>query len=62
MNFLRKSIDLPTASDALPGRETPTPVTRTHLVLDTSMVPPFPDGFEQLVVGMGCFWGADSPF
>ena len=31
-------------------------------VLDTPITPPFPEGFEQVVVGMGCFWGADRPF
>lgn len=60
--FSRQAAPLPTADSALPGRDTPIPVTRTHLVLDTAMTPPFPDGFEQLVVGMGRFWGADRPF
>ena len=60
--FFRKAAPLPTADTALPGRDTPIPVTRTHLVLDTPMVPPFPDGHEQLVVGMGCFWGAERLF
>jgi len=33
-----------------------------HLVLGTSMTPPFPDGTEQIVVGLGCFWGAERKF
>jgi peptide-methionine (S)-S-oxide reductase len=37
-------------------------VIRPHLVLDTPIVPPFPDGLEQVVVGMGCFWGAERLF
>jgi peptide-methionine (S)-S-oxide reductase len=47
---------------ALPGRQQPVPVADRHAVLGTSMTPPFPDGFEQLVVGMGCFWGAERVF
>ncbi len=47
---------------ALPGRDTPMPVAPAHLVLGTPMTPPFPEGFEHLVVGMGCFWGAERKF
>jgi peptide-methionine (S)-S-oxide reductase len=60
MSFLfRKSVAMSTADTALPGRERPIVVARPHLVLDTPLNPPFPDGFEQIVVGMGCFWGAE---
>lgn len=38
------------------------PVPPTHLVLGTSMTPPFPEGSQQIVVGMGCFWGAERKF
>ena len=63
MSFLfRKSIELPSADNALPGRETAMPVVAKHLVLDTPITPPFPDGFERIVVGMGCFWGAERLF
>jgi peptide-methionine (S)-S-oxide reductase len=33
-----------------------------HHVLGTSFTPPFPDGSEIAVVGMGCFWGAERLF
>ncbi len=49
-------------ADALPGRPTPLPVAERHAVLGTPMTPPFPDGLEQIVVGMGCFWGAERIF
>jgi len=63
MSFLfRKAAELPTAASALPGRDAAMPVAARHLVLDTPIVPPFPDGFERLVVGMGCFWGAERLF
>ena len=48
--------------DALPGRDQPMPVAPAHLVLDTPMTTPFPAGTEQIVVGMGCFWGAERTF
>jgi peptide-methionine (S)-S-oxide reductase len=47
---------------ALPGRATEMPVPARHAVLGTPLKPPFPDGFEQLIVGMGCFWGAERVF
>jgi len=53
---------MPTAETALAGRDTPVTVPARHEVLLTSMVGPFPEGSEQLVVGMGCFWGAERIF
>src|ERR671920_2582802 len=47
---------------ALPGRETAMPVRASHDVLGTPLTPPFPEQMEQLVVGMGCFWGAERLF
>jgi peptide-methionine (S)-S-oxide reductase len=57
--FFRKAAEMPTAETALPGRDATMPVVARHLVLDTPITPPFPDGFERIVVGMGCFWGAE---
>jgi peptide-methionine (S)-S-oxide reductase len=63
MSFLfRKPAEMPTADTALPGRDSAMPIVARHLVLDTPMTPPFPDGFERIVVGMGCFWGAERLF
>jgi peptide-methionine (S)-S-oxide reductase len=47
---------------ALPGRDTPIPVPDRHFVLGTPLKPPFPDGLQTAVVGMGCFWGAERVF
>jgi len=47
---------------ALPGRPGPITVPGRHLVLGTPLAPPFPDGLEQAVFGMGCFWGAERKF
>ena len=49
-------------AQALPGRATPLPVPATHHVLGTPLQPPFPDGLEQAVFGLGCFWGAERIF
>ena len=38
------------------------PVPERHFVLGTPLAPPFPDGFETIAVGMGCFWGAERKF
>ncbi len=50
------------AASALPGRDEPIPVPARHEVLGTPLVPPFPEGYEQAIVGMGCFWGAERVF
>jgi peptide-methionine (S)-S-oxide reductase len=47
---------------ALRGRDREMPVAPRHAVLGTPMKPPFPEGFEQAIVGMGCFWGAERVF
>ena len=60
--FSRKPLDLPTPETALPGRDRAMPVPARHDVLGTPLQPPFPDGFEQAVFGLGCFWGAERKF
>src|SRR5947209_3243825 len=47
---------------ALRGRDTEMPLANRHAVLGTPLRPPFPAGTESLVVGMGCFWGAERVF
>jgi peptide-methionine (S)-S-oxide reductase len=62
--FLRRDkAQLPTADEALPGRpRRPFAVPERHFVLGTPLEPPFPEGLEQVVFGMGCFWGAERKF
>ena len=48
--------------DALTGRAEAMPVAPKHLVLGTPMAPPFPEGLDTAVFGMGCFWGAERKF
>jgi peptide-methionine (S)-S-oxide reductase len=47
---------------ALPGRPEPLEVADEHFVLHRSIKPPFPAGFETVLFGMGCFWGAERKF
>src|SRR5215207_2475155 len=47
---------------ALPGRDAPIPVPERHDVLGTPLQPPFPEQMEQIVLGLGCFWGAERLF
>ncbi len=57
-----KPTTLPSAAEALPGRDTPMSFEPVHAVLGTSMVEPFPEHCEKIVFGMGCFWGAERKF
>jgi len=60
--FRRKSTEgmtVPTAGETLPGRAEPVPVPAAHYVNGNPLVGPFPNGLDTLVVGMGCFWGAE---
>jgi peptide-methionine (S)-S-oxide reductase len=60
--FGRHQTRMPTAAEALPGRSQPLPVPDAHLVLGTSLTPPFAEGLATAVFGMGCFWGAERKF
>lgn len=62
MFMFRKKTELPTASEALRGRDTPMSITNRHAVLGHPLQPPFPETLQQVLFGMGCFWGAEKTF
>ena len=62
MFLFTKNAEMVTPENALPGRDTPMQVPERHDVLGTPLQPPFPEGTEEIVVGMGCFWGAERVF
>ena len=53
---------IPTKDEALAGRAERMPVPAQHFVNGHPLVPPFPEGLEQAMFGMGCFWGAERKF
>ncbi len=59
---LGKKLSLPTVDEALPGRADPISVPDRHFVNGNPLKPPFPDGSETGLFGMGCFWGAERKF
>jgi peptide-methionine (S)-S-oxide reductase len=58
----RAKLVMPTAEQALPGRARRMPVPARHFVNGQPLAPPFPDGLELAMFGMGCFWGAEKRF
>ncbi len=57
-----KKLRMPTAAEALPGRSEEMPVPAKHEVLGTPLKGPVPEGYEEVVLGLGCFWGAERKF
>lgn len=62
MWFMKKSLDLPTPDQALPGRAEPMPTPEPHHVFGRPLAPPYPPGLEIVDFGLGCFWGAERKF
>ena len=62
MDLLNKKSLLPLESEALKGREEEIEVPTEHFVNGTPLKAPFPEGLEQAIFGMGCFWGVERRF
>ena len=60
--FSPHKMQMPTADEALPGRSAEMPVLANHFVNKNPLKPPFPQGTEQVIFGLGCFWGAERIF
>jgi peptide-methionine (S)-S-oxide reductase len=62
MFSFRKKTAMPSPGEALPGRAQPIHTAELHFVNGRKLAPPYPEGFEQAIFGMGCFWGAEKAF
>lgn len=62
MMGLHKPMSIPTAAEALPGRSESMQVPERHFVNGNPLQPPFPEGYAQVIFGLGCFWGAERKF
>lgn len=61
-NWATKKTLMPSADDALPGRAQTMPVAGQHHVNQNRITAPFPEGMQQAIFGLGCFWGAERKF
>lgn len=62
LNLFKDKTKMIDPERALPGRDAAMPLPDRHDVLGTPIAPPFPEGIETAVFGMGCFWGAERMF
>jgi peptide-methionine (S)-S-oxide reductase len=62
MFMLKKKLELPSATDALPGRPTAIPTAKEHFINHNALKGPYPAGLEMAMFGFGCFWGAERKF
>src|SRR5436190_24341619 len=60
--FFQKKTQMPKPDETLPGRKEKMRVPEQHFVNRNRIAPPFPEGMELALFGMGCFWGAERIF
>jgi peptide-methionine (S)-S-oxide reductase len=62
MLFSRRKPEAISAADALPGRSTEIPTAQNHFVNGHTLKGPYPEGTEQIIFALGCYWGAERKF
>ena len=62
LNYTEKKTQMPSADEALPGRDEAMPVSSSHYVNSNTIVAPFPENMQMAMFGLGCFWGAEKCF
>ena len=62
MFTFKKTLTMPSADQALPGRDKPIATAREHFIFQRPLKGPYPSDLESAMFGMGCFWGAERKF
>lgn len=62
IDMFNNKMTIPAPEHALPGRESEIPTSRHHFVNGHPLQGPYPEGMQSILLGMGCFWGAERMF